>query len=238
MKKIIIIGATSGLGEALAKLYAAGNNMVAITGRRNELLQNIQSQFPNNIISSCFDVTGNDNIEQFKNLVQRLGGLDIFIYNSGYGEPAASLDWQIDKQTTAVNVNGFIEMVNHAFNYFKDQGHGQIVATSSIASVRGNSLAPAYSASKAFMSTYMEGLHIKAKKSKTPIYITDIQPGFINTKMAKGNKRFWVSSTEKATRQIFNAINKKRFRVYITKRWWLIAKLLKLMPGFIYNKIG
>ena len=238
MKKVIIIGATSGIGRELAKIYATSNCLVGVTGRRKDLLDSLRNQFPDYILTECFDVTGTSNIDHLKNLLQQLGGMDIFIFNSGYGEPDKTLNWAIDRQTTLTNVNGFVEMANFAFNYFSMQGYGQIAGISSIASIRGNSYAPAYSASKAFMSNYLEGLHMKAAKLKMAISVTDIQPGFIKTKMAKGNKQFWVASVEKAAQQIFSAIHHKKRRAYITKRWWLIAKLMKWMPYWIYKKFG
>ena len=237
-KKVIIIGATSGIGRALAKIYAQANYIVGVTGRRKELLLSLQQEFPDQVIIECFDVTGTENIECLKNLLQQTGGMDLLIYNSGYGDPTASLDWETDRQTTLTNVNGFVEIVNYAFNYFVVQEHGQIAAISSIASNRGNSWAPAYSASKAYMSTYMEGLQMKAEKMKIEISTTDIQPGFVKTKMAKGNGQFWVAPVEKAAKQIFNAIHHKKRRAYITRRWWIIAKLMRLMPFWIYKKIG
>ena len=122
------------------------------------------------------------------------------------------------------------------FNYFLQQGHGKIAAISSIASVKGLGLAPAYSASKAFMSNYMEGLHMKARRLKANIYITDIQPGFVNTKPAS-NPRFWAASPQKAAKQIIAAINAKKWRAYITRRWWLIAVLMKYMPSWLYHRV-
>ena len=237
MKKVIIIGATSGIVRELAKLYAANDCLVGVSGRRPELLESLQQEFPGHIITECFDVTGNSNIDHFNNLLQQLGGMDLFIYNSGFGDTSKTLEWSIDRQTTLTNVNGFVEMVNFSFNYFVKQGYGQIAGTSSIASIRGNSWAPAYSASKAYMSAYMEGLHMKAAKMELKVSVTDIQPGFVNTKMAKGNGQFWVASVEKATRQIFRAINNKKRRAYITRRWWLIAKLMKWVPYWLYKKM-
>ena len=238
MKKVIIIGATSGIGRELAKLYVQNKDVVGATGRRKELLDTLEQEFPGKIFTECFDVTGNENIQHLRSLIDQLGGMDVFIYNSGYGEPTKSLDWETDRQTTLINVNGFVETVNFAFNYFAKQGHGQIAGISSIASIRGNSWAPAYSASKAYMSTYLEGLHMKAAKMKLDVSITDIQPGFVKTKMAKGYGQFWVAPVEKAVKQIFKAINNKRRRAYITKRWWFIAKLMKWLPYLIYKKIG
>lgn len=237
-QKIIIIGATSGIGRELAKLYAKNNYHVGVTGRRQELLTSLQEEFPKNIFTECFDVTGKENIPHFQSLIEKLDGLDVLIYNSGYGEVSDHLEWEIENETTQVNVNGFIEIVCYAFNYFSNQGHGQIACTSSIASIRGNSMAPAYSASKAFESNYMEGLYLKAKRLKKNISITDVQPGFVNTAKANGDKKFWVASVEKASTQIFNGIKQKKKRVYVTKRWAIIAWLLKHVPGFIYNKFA
>lgn len=237
IKKIIIIGATSGIGKELALLYLKNGHKIAITGRRQNLLDEFQQQFPQQITTACFDVMGNDNIHHLEELIQQLGGMDIFIYNSGYGDISERIDAVIDNTTIKTNVNGFAEMTGWVFNWFCEKGEGQIAATSSISANRGSSFAPAYAASKAFMSTYMEGLHLKNRRLKKNIAITDIQPGFVRTKMAKG-PQFWVSSPEKAARQIFSAINRRKKRAYITRRWWLIAFLLRRMPWFIYRNIG
>jgi short-subunit dehydrogenase len=184
---------------------------------------------------------GNDNISHLESLIHKLGGLDVLIYNSGYGEISKTLEWAIDKQTTLTNVNGFVEIVNYTFNYFVRQGGGQIAAISSIASVRENSVAPAYGASKAYESMYMAGLHLKAlrlRKAGSEIYISDIQPGFVRTKMAKGKGRFWEAPVQKAAKQIFNAIQKKKRKTYVTRRWSIIAYLLKWMPYFIFKRFG
>jgi short-subunit dehydrogenase len=236
--KVIIIGATSGIGEELAKIYAQQDCIVGISGRRQELLDSLQQKFPDKIVTECFDVTGNENKKHIENLIQKLGGLDLLIYNSGYAQLFSSLRWEIEKQTTLVNVNGFVEIINIALNYFLKQKKGQIAVTSSIASIRGNSLTPAYNASKAYVSSYMEGLSIKMYKQKLPIYLTDIQPGFVDTEMAQGNGTFWVAPVEKAAKQIYRAIKNKKRRVYVTKRWWIIAQILKVVPYSIYKHIG
>jgi short-subunit dehydrogenase len=237
-KKIIIVGASSGIGREIAYKYVADGNMVGITGRRENLLSELKEKFPGQIFSSAFDVMGSENKEKIQQLIKEIGGLDILIYNSGYGDPSKELNFEIENTTTKTNVNGFVEIVSYAFNYFVQQGYGQIAITSSVASVRGNSWAPAYSASKAFMSNYAEGLNIKAKRLKKDIVITDIRPGFINTKMAKGNGQFWIVPKEKAVDQIIDAIKKKKRVAYVSRRWWLIAQIMKLLPYGIYRCIG
>lgn len=236
-KKVIIIGASSGIGKALAEQYAREGYTVGITGRREHLLKDIQQHFPHRIFTECFDVQANNNTTHLKSLLQKTSGMDLLIYNAGFGDPSPTLDWQIDKTTYETNVKGFIEIVNFGFNYFVQQGHGHIAATSSIAANRGNGIAPAYSASKAFMSTYMEGLLMKARKMKVNIAITDIQPGFLATKMAKAGTLFWVVPVNKAVKQIMRGICKKKWRVYISRRWWLIAKVMKWMPSVIWHKL-
>lgn len=237
-QKIIIVGASSGIGREIAIKYVVNGNKVGVTGRRENLLNELKEKYPEQIFTSCFDVMGNENQQKIQQLIHELGGLDLLIYNSGYGEPSKKLNFEIENTTTKTNVNGFVAIVSYAFNYFVQQGYGQIAITSSVAAVRGNSWTPAYSASKSFMSNYAEGLNIKAKRLKKDIIITDLRPGFINTKMAKGNRQFWIVPKEKAADQIINAIEKRKRVVYISKRWWLVAQIMKLLPYYIYRRIG
>ncbi len=237
-QKIIIVGATSGMGRKMAEVYIEKGHTVGITGRRLELLKEIKQQFPQQVEYESFDVTGKENISRIQSLVQKLDGLDILIISAGRGEPSKELDWEIEKRTVDTNVNGFIEIANWAFNFFIQQGYGKLATISSIAAIRGNSWAPAYNASKAFQSTYFEGLAVKAKRLKKDVSITCIEPGFVNTKMAKSNKRFWVVPVDKAARQIIKAIDKKKRKVYISKRWWIIAKILKVLPWRVLRKWG
>lgn len=236
MKRIVIIGATSGIGKELALRYAEAGHLVGITGRRGELLQETQSQFPAKIHTACFDVTGTDNEKQLWQLINTLGGMDLFIYNAGFGKPSKVLEVKTELATTRTNVVGCVELAGLAFNYFLENS-GQIAITSSVAGVRGNSWAPAYSASKAFISNYAESLNIKAARLKKDIVVTDIRPGFVDTKMAKGNRRFWVASTAKVATQIITAIEGRKRVAYITRRWQLVAALMKLLPYGVYRRL-
>lgn len=237
-KKIAIIGATSGIGRKMAELYFQKGHKVGISGRRLELLEEIRRQSAQRIEYECFDVTKTENKNNLEALVNKLGGLDILIISAGGGDVSKELDWQVDKMTIDTNVNGFAEIANWGFNYFAKQGHGSLATISSIASHRGNSWAPAYSASKAFQSNYFEGLSIKAKRLKRNISVTRIEPGFVDTKMAKGDKKIWVLPVEKAAKRIIKAIEKKKRRSYLSIRWWLVAKIFKLLPYWLYKRIG
>ena len=236
-KKIIIVGATSGIGRRMAEIYAKDGNDVGISGRRKNLLDEIEKEFTGKIKAECFDVTKNENFTHLESLKERIGGCDLLIISAGIGEPSKELSWELDKLTVDTNVNGFVEIANWAFNFFVKQGYGHLVTISSIAAERGNSWAPAYSASKSFQNNYFEGLSIKAKKLKKDISITCISPGFVNTKMSKGNKQFWVIPVEKCVRQIMNAIKNKRRKAYISHRWWIVAKLMRWIPYWLYKRI-
>jgi len=237
-KKIIVIGATSGIGRRMAELYAEQGNRVGVTGRRNHLLQELKQLYPEQIETECFDVTTNENIIRIESLVNKIGGLDLLVISAGIGEPSKELKWEPDKRMVDTNVVGFIEFANWAFNYFINQDHGQLVTISSIAANRGNSWAPAYAASKSFQSTYFEGLNIKIKRLKKNISVTCIEPGFVDSKMAKGNKLFWLVPLDKAVRQMITAIEKKKRKVHISRRWWLVAKLMKWSPYWLYKRFG
>lgn len=238
MKKAIIIGATSGIGKGLAKLLIENGYLVGITGRRTELLTEIKKENPNSYLIKAFDVTEIENIEQrLTDLTTELGGLDLLIISSGIGDVNQNLDFKIEKRTIETNILGFTCVADWAFNYFEKQKFGHLVAISSIAGIRGNRQTTSYNATKSYQINYLEGLRQKSVNLKTPIFVTDIRPGFVNTKMAKGKGLFWVSSVEKATEQIFNAIIKKRKIVYVTKRWRIIALVLKNIPNYIYSKM-
>lgn len=238
MNKAIIIGATSGIGRELAKLLVDKGFIVGITGRRSDLLMEIKIENSNKYFIKSFDIIDTDSISNKLNeLVNDLGGLDLLVICSGTGEENGKLDFFIEKRTIDTNVLGFTAVADWTINYFEKKESGHLAAITSIAGLRGNRQSTSYNATKSYQINYLEGLRQRANKTKQPIFITDIRPGFVDTDMAKGDKLFWVSPVEKAARQIYNAIKKRRKIVYITKRWLLIAMILKLLPGWIYDKM-
>jgi short-subunit dehydrogenase len=238
MKRAIVVGATSGIGRSLAKLLVENGYQVGITGRRINLLNEIKAENPGNYFIKCFDTTDFQNIPSCLNeLTNDLNGLDLLVISSGTGDINILLDFEVEKRTIDTNVSGFTIVADWTFNYFLNQKHGHLVAISSIAGLRGNNQAPSYSATKAYQINYLESLRIKAAKTKLPILITDIRPGFVNTEMAKGEGLFWVAPVEKAARQIFNAIQNKKKITYVTKRWGMIARLMKLLPNWIIERM-
>jgi len=238
MKKAIVVGASSGIGHQLAILLAANGYKVGITGRRDQLLLNLQSTNPEQFVVSVFDATDVENIPQYLNqLSKELGGLDLLVLSSGTGKVNEALDAKIEQDTNALNVAGFSAIAGWAFDFFQKQAFGHFAAITSIAGIRGSRQAPSYFASKAYQISYLEGLRQKAKHTRLPIYITDIRPGFVDTAMAAGENLFWIASVEKAASQIYKAIEHKRDVVYVTKRWRLIGFLFWILPKFIHKRL-
>lgn len=237
MKKAIIIGASSGIGKALARELVQNKYRVGITGRREAHLLELQKEQPEQIQIAAFDTTEPNAIEQLKALEKRLGGIDLFIISAGIGHLNLDYDYSLENETNQLNVVAFTRLVNWSMRYFEKQGWGHLVNISSVASRRGGRQAPAYSASKAYQSIYLEGMAQKVAYDKLPIYTTDVRPGFVKTAMAKADKMFWVSSKEKAARQIFQSIQRKKRIVYISRRWVIIAWILERIPWFIYKRM-
>ncbi len=238
LRKAIIVGASSGIGRELAKLLAVDGYAIAIAARRVSLLNELQHELHNGALVRQLDVSNiDDSSSVLTALIEEMGGVDLIVFAAGSGELNEALDWELERASVETNVLGFTAVANIALKHFIKRKSGHLAAISSIAAIRGGRASPAYNASKAFMSNYLEGLRQKVNYLGLPIVVTDIKPGFVETAMAKGEGLFWVSSADKAARQIYSAIKRKRRHAYVTKRWKLVAWLLRIMPDYLYNRL-
>lgn len=239
MPNAIVFGATSGIGKQLAYFLVADGYKVAITGRRLQLLNTIKATSPNKYFVWENDVQDIENTETvFKQIVEEFENINLVIHCSGVGYENQELDWKKEQDTINTNVLGATRIYDLAFNLFKTQDFGHLVSVSSIASLRGNRHSPAYFASKAFQVNYLESLYFKSKEIKGgKVYITDVRPGFVDTRMALGEDIFWMASLDKASKQIYSAIKRKKRRAYISKRWIMIAWVLKIVPSWLMKKV-
>ena len=231
---ILIFGATSGIGRALAELYTSQGHYVAITGRRQEKLDDIKAQHPDLYLTFRHDIrqteTTDDIISQAH---EHFGPIDLIIVNAGIGKFNLELDWEICESVIKTNITGVTKALIASYKYFRQQGKGHLVNVSSVASLLGGSANPTYNASKSYQANFTEALWIKAQKSKKArIAVTDIRPGFVDTKLAQG-ETFWKADVQTAAKQIAQAIKHRKKVAYITKRWRLVAFVLKWMPGFL-----
>jgi len=241
MKTAVITGATSGIGRYLAFELSKRGYTLGLTGRRIELLESLQAELPGSSIIQKMDVTDVQASEQqLLDMIHQLGHVDVLILNAGIASYTSDFRWEDENRIIQTNVTGFCALLNVYWHYCAEHGKaGHIVGVSSVASHIPNGGSTAYNASKAFISNYMTGLQIKAKKKYLPITITDIKPGFVDTPMTKGQRNmFWVSTPEKACRQIADAIEQKKPNVYITRRWRFAALMARLIPNAFYRKFG
>ena len=235
---IVIIGATSGIGKVLFLKYANADNRIGIVGRRANLLDELSRKYPSKTITAKADITNLEEIEQAINALHKeLEHIDLVIVSSGTGDINAELDYNVERPTIDTNVTGWTFVIDTFYNIFEQQGHGHLVAITSAGGLRGEPMAPAYSASKAYQINYMEALRKKAFKSRAHIIVTDIRPGLVDTAMAKGEGLFWVMPVEKVAYQIIAAIRKEKSKAYITKRWHVLAIVNKSLPFMLYKRM-
>jgi len=157
LKKAVIIGVSSGIGKALARELVRNNYNVGVTGRRESHLLVLQKEHPEHIHIAVFDTTKSNTIEQLGALEKTSEGIDLFIISAGIGHINLDYNYSLENETNQLNVIAFTQLVNWRMRYFEKQGQGHLVNTSSVASRKGGRQAPAYNASKAYQSIYLEG---------------------------------------------------------------------------------
>ena len=237
-KTIIIIGATSGIGKALFEKFTADGNRIGIVGRRTHLLNELRQEHTDTTVTATADITKQSEIAQaIDALCAELKHIDLAIVCSGTGDLNPSLDYAMECPAIETNVRGWTFVIDMLYHIFEQQGHGHLVAITSAGGLRGEPMAPAYSASKAYQINYMEALRKKAFKSGGHITVTDIRPGLVDTAKAKGEGLFWVMPVEKVANQICAVIRRKESKVYVTKRWHVLAIINKNLPFSLYKRM-
>lgn len=237
-KKIVIVGATSGIGYEAALLYIQEGWTVGVAGRRDALLKDIQKINPQNVFTQAIDIMQPDAPEKLMQLVERMGGMDIYLHSSGIGYQNYALDSQTEMQTVETNVAGFTRMATSVFHYFMNQGYGHLAVISSIAGTKGLGIAPAYSATKRFQNTYIEALEQLAGMKKADIHFTDIRPGFVATALLNNGKHYPLMMQPQAVaHSIKRAIGKKKKVVIIDWKYRMIVAVWKLIPRLIWKRL-
>lgn len=241
-QKIMIVGASSGIGRALAVMLAANGHTVGVTGRRADLLDQLAASQPGRFRVRAFDVTDTGACAgHLDALASEMGGVDKLVISAGGGDVNEALDFDVEQRMIALNVEGFTAVADWAFNYFLARGSGHLAAITSIAGIRGSRQSPGYSAVKAYQINYLQGLRQKARKARrdrrAAITVTDICPGFVDTAKAKAPIRFWVAPVEKAAEQISEGLRRRRAVVYVTRRWRIIALLYRWLPRWLHERM-
>lgn len=238
MRKAIIVGASSGLGLELARLMGRDGWALGLAGRNLEALGSLKTELGGAPCLQRLDVTDVPTVAPALDaLAEELGGVDCVILSSGVSPYNRKLVWGVEEATLATNVMGFAACANWAAHRFFEQRSGHLVGLSSVASLLGSAQVPAYNASKAFASRYLEGL--RSNLGKYGVAVTDVRPGYVDTPMTKDQKgMFWLVDATAAARQIYSAILKRKRVAYVPRRWGLLAKLIVGAPASLRAKFS
>lgn len=238
MKRIAIIGASSGLGYGIASLMAERGWTVGVAARRQEPLEELCRKYPDHIVArEAIDVTIEDAHERMLNLIKRMGGVNTIFLVSGVGKQNPQLEILNDVTTAQTNVVGFIRIVNAAYNYFRTRGiKGHIAVVSSIAGTKGLGTAASYSATKRFQNTYIDAVEQLAHMEGVDVKFTDIRPGFVATPLLNNEKNFpMMMTTDYAVPRIVKAVEKKRRVAIIDWRWAMLVFVWRLIPRWLWK---
>ena len=242
-KSILITGASSGIGRALAFEFSRRGYALGLSARRLELLESLRDELgrETQVAIAKLDVADLERVpEVLHKIADQLGGVQIVIANAGVGERSYPGEgtFHLDSKVIEINVLGAMATIDAGTEILKKEGGGQIVGISSVAGFRGLSTTPAYSASKAALSTYMEGIRNNLKQHK--IAVTVLNPGFIDTPINTHRKsRPFVISAEKGARLMADMIEKKVWSSTVPVwPWALITKLMRLLPERLWSKIN
>ena len=239
MKRAIIIGASSGMGNEVSKLLLADGWHIGIAARRTEALQELKSLMPKQVVTATIDVMTSDAPRHMEKLIDENGGMDLFFLASGIGKQNPKLESDIELRTVATNGMGFTRMVDAAFNWFATHGgKGHIAVISSIAGVKGLGMAPSYSATKAFQNTYIEALQQLAKMRNLDISFTDIRPGFVKTDLLNDGKNYpLLMKKDDVSLQIIKAIYHKKNVKIIDWRYRILVFFWRLIPRWLWVRL-
>ena len=239
-KVIWITGGSSGIGKALAYKFANEGWQVALSARREELLNEI-SRSNNNIHSFPLDVLNVEKCKEvFNKIVSKFKNIDIAVFSTGIHDPNSErkLNLESVRKIMETNFFGTINSVNSIYNYFKDKKSGHISIVSSVAGYRGLPMAGAYCASKSALISYAESLYFEMIRFNVRVSV--VNPGFIKTPMTDQNPfpMPMIVSAEFAAEEMFKGLTKSNsFEIHFPKKFTFIMKILKIMPNWLYLKL-
>jgi NAD(P)-dependent dehydrogenase (short-subunit alcohol dehydrogenase family) len=241
MERVIVVGASSGIGAAIARQLALAGAHVAILGRRSTELGRVADLAHEHLHPNVHDVCSTETVpDLFERIVADLGGLDTLVYAAGVMPVVAPSEYAFekDREMVAVNLLGAMAWMNLAAARFEAARAGTIVGVSSIAGERGRRGSPAYCASKAALTTYLEALRNRC--SRYGVNVVTAKPGFVDTAMTRGLRGlFWVISADEAARRILALARRgSSASGFVPRRWGLVAAIVRALPSLIFRRVS
>lgn len=243
-KHALVIGASSGIGEAVARRLAASGGRVALVARRESELARITSEINAEVGGDraafrAHDVRNTDEIPGlFQEIARELGGLDLVVYAAGMMQAVEFDEYDPAKDLAMIDVNlrGAVAWLDPAADRFGRLGRGTIVGIGSVAGDRGRSGNPAYCTSKAGFHTYLESL--RNRIARAGVGVVTIKPGFVDTAMTRGlDGLFWLISADRAAEIILRHARRGTTVAYVPARWRLVMLVIRSIPSVIFRRL-
>ena len=246
-KKVILVGASGGIGTALARRLAEEGYALALLDRREDILKALcdeinQAQGETRAIPYLHDVTAYDQVPHlFRKIVADLGGLDLFVYVAGviYFPTMDEFNFAEDHKMVEVNLLGAMAWMSEVAPAFQSMRGGQLVGVSSVAGDRGRVSNPGYNTSKAGFTCYLEAL--RNRLTRHGVNVITIKPGMVKTEMLNlpnAPKPMLAVTPEQAADGIWNAIKKRKQVAYISGIWRWVMLVLTHIPSVIFRKLS
>lgn len=235
-KKAIVIGASSGIGLEVARLLLKEGWALGVAARREDRLKQLKSEFPEQVEVARLDVVDDNAKASLHQLIQAIGGMQLFFYAAGVGRQNRNLGEDIELTTVRTNAVGFTRMIGEAYRYFAAHGGGHIAAITSIAGTKGLGPAPSYSATKALQATYLEALEQLATQQHLNIRFTDIRPGFVDTDLLNGEFHYpMLMKPEAVAKDIVKALHRQSHVRIIDWRYRLLTAFWRCIPRCLWR---
>lgn len=235
------MGATSGIGLEVVKVLASKGWQLGVAGRRDDVLQQLSNEVPQVMAVRAIDITRDDAPQRLNGLINELGGIDLYFHSSGIGYQNPALDADKEQRTVETNALGMTRMVDFMFNYFaqRPDHQGHIAVISSIARTKGLGAAPAYSATKRYVSHYLECLsQLCTIRRLHHIHLHDIRPGFVRTPLiADGNRYPMQLDPERVAQSIVRGIERDRSVITVDWRYRLLVAGWRLLPRWLWVRL-
>ncbi len=240
----IVVGASSGMGEALVRQLAREGYTVGAVARRGDKLEALAKEMelePGRVLPLMSDVTRTGQAgADFAQLANQIGQVELFIFAAGV-MPEVGLteyDTEKDMQQVEVNLAGAMAWCNEAAKLFQSQRSGTLVGIGSVAGDRGRKGNPAYHATKAGFATYLESL--RNRLSEVGVHVLTIKPGMVETPMTEHmDELMWPISAEEAADTTLGSARRGFFNTrYVPMRWWAVGTVIRSIPSFIFKKMS
>lgn len=232
-----VIGASSGIGEAMVRQLAKEGVRVAAVARRLDLLQKLADEFPGKVFPYEHDVVDFDDAPGlFDRIVSDLGQLDMLIYNAGVMPRVEESEYNFAKDRAMIEVNllGAMAWMNPCGAYMEARRSGTIVGISSVAGDRGRRGNPGYHTSKAALTTYLEAL--RNRLSRYGVTVVTVKPGPVKTPMTEGLKLPLMIEVDAAAAGALAHARAGSVSGYVPAIWGPIMAIICMVPSVLFRR--